>query len=359
MGHRSVNGMNRSGSSPRMNKDNPRLSRLQNKPPRRPNTGRWRGLSGRAELERAKAQRYEPYGYESNSVHLKVLVALMALWVLMCLTLVVSTQSTSSLLERWETQGFTQAPPGTMELENMVEFALAHSVDCGSVNAVLSRTSGCAQVERFSMEYEAAVTRDSLLFVGLMAIMIVIAFPFTWFTHRASRNLLTLKSEDQRFSPEWAVGWLFIPVMNLWRPAQVFFELFKASELTQLTQGIPGGWSRNPRSGFVSFWWFSVLVALLFSPFIWGRTLPKSNIMELIQATSTMGWMYLMMVIPAITATAMLYALHQKQQAKFVEVGPNTVTPPRPKLDPLEEELRRLGHGKSESETQSEVDRGS
>ncbi len=354
-----MNATGPSGSSLRMNKDNRRLSRLQNKPPRRATAGLWGRFSGREELERAKAQRYEPYGYESNSVHLKILVVLMALWVLMCLALVISTQSTSSLLERWQTQGFTQAPPGTMELENMVEFALMHSVDCGSVDAVLSRTSGCAQVERFSMEYEDAVTKDSLLFVGLMAIMVVIAFPFTWFTHRASRNLLTLKSEGQRFSPEWAVGWLFIPVMNLLRPAQVFFELFKASELTQLTQGIPRDWPNNPRPVLVSVWWLSVLVALFFSPFIWGRTLPKSNIMDLIQSTSMMGWMYLVLAIPAITATAMLYALHQKQQAKFAEVGPNTVTPPRPKLDPLEEALSKLRHEKSESEPQTEVDRGS
>ena len=41
---------------------------------------------------------------------------------------------------------------------------------------------------------------------------------FLMWLHRASSNLASLGYINQRFSPGWAVGWWFIPFMNILRP---------------------------------------------------------------------------------------------------------------------------------------------
>ena len=43
--------------------------------------------------------------------------------------------------------------------------------------------------------------------------------------HRAYRNLPALGARDMAYSPGWAVGWWFIPFLNLVRPYQVVREI--------------------------------------------------------------------------------------------------------------------------------------
>ncbi|GIT18766.1 MAG: hypothetical protein CM1200mP39_15720 [Dehalococcoidia bacterium] len=62
--------------------------------------------------------------------------------------------------------------------------------------------------------YEVVKGQSSLAFVILMALLLVNMFAFGSFTHRPSRNLLTLKSSEQGFTPEKAVMWFFIPIIN-------------------------------------------------------------------------------------------------------------------------------------------------
>jgi hypothetical protein len=52
---------------------------------------------------------------------------------------------------------------------------------------------------------------------------------FCFWIYRASRNLRSLGVEKQRFSPAWAVGWWFVPIMFWFRPYQVAAEIWKSS----------------------------------------------------------------------------------------------------------------------------------
>lgn len=49
-----------------------------------------------------------------------------------------------------------------------------------------------------------------------------------WF-YRANKNLHARSVPGLDFTPGWAVGWFFVPVINLWKPYQVMRELFWAS----------------------------------------------------------------------------------------------------------------------------------
>ena len=54
---------------------------------------------------------------------------------------------------------------------------------------------------------------------------IITAVTFLMWIFRASRNLRPLGTQNQRYSPEGAVGWWFVPVANLLIPYKVVKEL--------------------------------------------------------------------------------------------------------------------------------------
>ena len=68
--------------------------------------------------------------------------------------------------------------------------------------------------------------------VGLLDVAVLVATGITflmWF-HRVRANLPALGVTDARWSPGWAVGWWFVPVMSLFRPYQVAAEVWQASD---------------------------------------------------------------------------------------------------------------------------------
>ena len=68
-------------------------------------------------------------------------------------------------------------------------------------------------------EFVSSVVFDGGLFVldGMSSVVFVVyiltAVIFLMWLHRVSRNLQPLGSNGQRFSPGWAVGWWFIPIL--------------------------------------------------------------------------------------------------------------------------------------------------
>ncbi len=75
---------------------------------------------------------------------------------------------------------------------------------------------------------EAISNVDGLLALSF-ALLIATATAFLLWVHRASKNLVSLGAHGQRFSPAWAVGWWFVPIMMLFRPYQVMAEIWRGS----------------------------------------------------------------------------------------------------------------------------------
>lgn len=55
-------------------------------------------------------------------------------------------------------------------------------------------------------------------------------FAFLRWTWLASWNASALSDSPLRYSPGWAVGWYFIPILCFWKPFQAVTEIFKASQ---------------------------------------------------------------------------------------------------------------------------------
>lgn len=72
--------------------------------------------------------------------------------------------------------------------------------------------------------------------------------------HRANFNARQLGAEGMRFTPGWAVGSYFIPIVNLWKPYQAMKEIWKASSS-------PSNWQGAPSGALLGIWWFLWLLS--------------------------------------------------------------------------------------------------
>ena len=230
-------------------------------------------LFGRQGLEEALEARLKSYTYESTRPTLRWLFIGLAVFIAAVLFLASSDQALRSAADEWAQEGITQIPPTPRELgtalfvaqatlndgrtachqsardedenldrlcvaggyQNVAGFAASGQLDCSGPEKILTilnppAGSGCARLAEIVDRYESLTNRSSLALAIVIITFIAAAFPFSTFTHRSSRNLLTLKSERQGRSPDWAVISFFIPVLNLFRPLLIFIELFKASD---------------------------------------------------------------------------------------------------------------------------------
>ena len=69
---------------------------------------------------------------------------------------------------------------------------------------------------------------------------------FLLWTYRSYRHLSALSDRDLRFSPGWAVGWFFVPIMNLFRPYQVMKEMWRKSTPERVHPGPGSGRPVSP-----------------------------------------------------------------------------------------------------------------
>ncbi len=134
----------------------------------------------------------------------------------------------------------------TKTLHVMLWLSLALSV----MGALLS-TIGIATGQATQLEVESLTMLDivtMLLGLAQLGLYIATAVVFCMWVHRANRNARALGAVGMNFTPGWAVGWFFIPIMNLWKPFQAMREIWHASDNPNV---VPE--ERAPT--LVSIWW--------------------------------------------------------------------------------------------------------
>ena len=188
-------------------------------------------LTGRNEMDKAKIKRYDPYKYESNSTQLKWLVIVLLAWSVIAVALAFQDRATASLLVELQDQGIVSAPPAFLSPSSMIDFAEREGLTCADPEGVFISIPECTRLFSVQDDYGSVKGTGSFLTVALMGLLLANIFAFASFTHRASRNLLTLNSAKQGFSPEKSVMWFFIPVFNLIKPWAVFKSYFEVAIL--------------------------------------------------------------------------------------------------------------------------------
>jgi len=91
------------------------------------------------------------------------------------------------------------------------------------------------------------------------AFVAAIVFFIRWF-HAAYKNLVPLGQPNLRFTPGWAIGGWFVPVLNLWRPKQIANDIWRGSEPDAPTFHAEA-WKTVAVPLFLTAWWAGWIAA--------------------------------------------------------------------------------------------------
>jgi hypothetical protein len=117
------------------------------------------------------------------------------------------------------------------------------------LGAGLFATEGLAKAAAQSSDQRQAAIGMTQVAVGLITAILVMMW-----IYRANHNARQLGAADMKFTPGWAVGWYFVPVLALWKPYQAMKEIWQAS-------ADPDSWTTRPASPLLPWWWFLWLLS--------------------------------------------------------------------------------------------------
>lgn len=103
-------------------------------------------------------------------------------------------------------------------------------------------------------EAEANDTRQAVIAITYIVVYLITAVVFARWIIKAHRLVRRLGAADLSITPGWAVGYFFIPFINLVRPYRAMKELWQASL-------DPRGWPWEPVSPLLPWWWAMWLIA--------------------------------------------------------------------------------------------------
>jgi hypothetical protein len=307
--------------------------------------GIMRRITGRSEMDKAKAKRYEPYGYESNSTQVKWLVAALVVWIAVALALAWQDRSTVSYLSELQNQGLVSVPPtqqsSLRDIDEILRFAEVEGIGCNTEVDIISLTPECSRLMDVQDKYTSVKDTGSMIAVLLMFVFLVNMFAFGAFTHRASRNVLAMKNAGQGFTPEKAVLWFFIPVLNMIKPWRVFRELFRGSDPDVTIKDETAWKTKGKVPAIVNIWALIYVVVFFFNPrsIGWFWYSIRETIDDVITAHQRLVIADLLLAVLGVAAIFVVLELHKRQEARHALIGDITVTPPLP-VDPLEEALK-------------------
>jgi hypothetical protein len=125
--------------------------------------------------------------------------------------------------------------------------------------------------------------REALIGWVQVGFLLIAAILFLVWVHRANKNLHAFKNPALRFSPGWAVGWFFIPIMWLFRPYQVVNEISKASnpDIDPAVNNV----NNLPAPAIVAVWWAFFLISNYIGWFAFRYFLQDDTVSDLLNST--------------------------------------------------------------------------
>jgi hypothetical protein len=112
--------------------------------------------------------------------------------------------------------------------------------------------------------FVASVTAASQLLSVLLVILIAVLFlvtlvPFYMWTYRLYSNLKSFNTNGLSTTPGWSVGFFFMPVLGIYKPHEIFQEIWRASGVGRLNLLDPWAWKSGSGSPMITLWWASVI----------------------------------------------------------------------------------------------------
>lgn len=152
----------------------------------------------------------------------------------------------------------------------VIVLVLSIIIYLGSIGANLSQIGLISAAQSGEEVTEAQISdNDAHQATALVAQVVVVVLMLValcvWF-HRAYRNLKPLGGQNLKYSPAWAAGGFFVPILNLVRPYQVASEIWQISESTRPSTLAS---DLSPAPSLVKWWWFAFIVDALVVNFVY------------------------------------------------------------------------------------------
>lgn len=138
---------------------------------------------------------------------------------------------------------------------------------------------------------------------------------FLMWIHRAHKNLAFFRAAGLEYSPGWAVGWFFIPFLNLIRPFLVMREIWKASDPNVDYQN-SSSWQYSASSPLIGAWWGSWILANVLGRLVSTFSKDASTIDSLLNLTYLTIATDMTNLIPSVLVIVLITAIGRRQQQK-------------------------------------------
>ncbi len=183
---------------------------------------------------------------------------------------------------------------------------------------------------------EAAELNDSrVVLIALVKFLnyIVTGIGFLIWFHRAHRNLPALGAKNLEYTPGWAVGGFFVPILNLFRPYKVAKEIWKASSPeVGVSDGV--SWEYAASSPLLGFWWGGWIIGSFLGRLAARLAVGAKELDDLIALTWLSVVADVVSIIAALLAIRVVMLIDARQEEKhrlLAAAGtPQWVAPPPP-----------------------------
>lgn len=136
-----------------------------------------------------------------------------------------------------------------------------------------------ASDDEFLVKAEANDARQGVIGMLQMLLYLVAGIVILRWIYFANYNARRLGAVDMQTSPGWAVGYYFVPILNLWRPYSAMKEIWQASVNAV-------GWRNQPVSNLLPLWWFLWIANAILGNLSFRLSFRAQDIQDFISSTA-------------------------------------------------------------------------
>jgi hypothetical protein len=168
-------------------------------------------------------------------------------------------------------------------------------------------------------EAEAADSREGLINLARLALYVVTVVTFGRWIVRANGNVRALGADGLPTTPGWAVGYFFVPILNLWRPYQAMRDVSRASRN-------PASWASAPYRPVLPVWWALWILVNVAGQIAFRLNL-RARTLEEFKAATQVGILSDVLDLPLCLAAIVLVSQVARDQSEHAPRDSGTGAP--------------------------------
>ena len=157
---------------------------------------------------------------------------------------------------------------------------------------------------------------EAVLGIATFAVRVGTIVAFCLWFYRAYKNLPFLMARNLSYSAGWAVGFFFVPILNLFRPYQIAQEIWQASDPNVSLVS----WRAAAKSSIIRFWWAFWIIGGILGNISFRLTMAATTPSALKAALEFDMLSDLPEILAAGFAICMIVGIQQRQATKWQQL---------------------------------------